>query len=238
MPFPKTGAARIAQVDDLLGMPPIDKFPFGRSEYDFIIIKDTEMLLKSQPSSGTALNIDRHKRQGRDWEHLISKGYTLVPTKFTLLLCKNQLDGVNYFERYWKSVHPILMPISVINRENAIDLYHPILSAEGITKLVVEKRPTPKYVKDQMWEVEVEGYDIRFAKPADDKKNVNKPVSFANQNNGIASGVAVVSSPNPFTNEVTLYNSMTGEVITEDATNQSLNETGVITPAYTMVGAK
>ncbi len=223
----------------MAGMPSIDSFPNGRSEYDYILIGDVEMLLKAQPVSGTKLNIDRHKQQGRDWEHLISKGYLLVPTKFTLLLCKNQLDGVNYFERYYQKVQQQLMPLSVIKREKALDVYHPILSADGITKLVIESRPTPHFIKDQMWEVLVEGYDIRFAKPADKKKNVNKATTPGNSDLVPVTGVAPISSPNPITGEQVLYNALTGETYKEDAFVQSLGETPVyVTPATNMIGAK
>lgn len=142
------------------------------SPYDVIMINGLTMPLAGQPRSGTRLEIDKHKGRGHDWARLISKGYEAFPTHFILLLMEDTISGMNWLDQYDRYIRDVLMP-SDLDLRNAVRVYHPMLSGDRITQLVVEERSTPYHAGKQMWHVDVRGYDIRFAQAP---KNVTKKV--------------------------------------------------------------
>lgn len=133
------------------------------SSYDLIVIGGNSMPLAGSPDGGTTLEIDRQKGAGRDWETLRSKGYTAVPTRFTLMLFRDMLSGVDWLSIYDQVVRDLLMPRK-IDKRNAISIYNPLLSGDGIVQFISEHRGTPKHVGRQIFHVEVQGIDLRFSK--------------------------------------------------------------------------
>lgn len=152
------------------------------SPYDVIMINGLTMPLASQPRSGTKLEVDKHKGSGHDWARLVSKGYEAFPTHFALLLMVDTISGMNWLDQYDRYIRDALMP-SALDLRNAVRVYHPMLSGDRITQLVVEERSTPYHVGKQMWHVDVRGYDIRFASsPTNVTKKV--PTSGGLRSNG------------------------------------------------------
>jgi len=171
-PTPKKGHPAwkppATQLTNLDGAVPLlisnDSFAPGKLHpFDKIKIAGTDiMVVASSVKAGTKLEVDKHKPHGADFPTVIGKGYDAEHTKFTIILLNDILSGTNWFQVYYDRIHDKLLPRELSER-SAIDIYHPFLAADGINSLIVIERSTPYLVSHQIWHVDVEGIDTRFA---------------------------------------------------------------------------
>ena len=138
-------------------------YPDVLHPFDKIMIAGVDIpVVASSVHAGTVLEVDKHKPHGADFPTVIGKGYDAEHTKFTILLYKDLLHNVNWLTEYYNKVKDSLLPRELSNR-TAVDVYHPFLAAEGITQLVIIRRGLPVLSGHQIWHVEIEGIDTRFA---------------------------------------------------------------------------
>lgn len=143
--------------------PSTTRFEKGLSPYDLIVIERIAMPLAQPPEGGTEQEVDKQKGSGLDYESVIGKGYKAVPVKFVLLLFVDGLTGMDWIERYDAQIRDLLLP-KKLDKRNAREVYHPCLSGDGISAVVITRRGAPKHVGKQMFHVDVEGIDLRNTK--------------------------------------------------------------------------
>lgn len=164
-------------------------------EYDLIVLNRTALPLAGPPEGGTALDVDRQKAPGSDWAKIIGRGYDVVPMKFTLLLWRCVLTGMDWLQLYDDRVCDALMPRR-LDKRNAVELYHPAYARENIHSIVVERKPVVKHVGKQFFHVEVEGIDIRRVSLTSEGKGKSASKAMKNdvglQSKGTALGKAAV----------------------------------------------
>lgn len=131
------------------------------SPYDLIVFNGIAMPLVKL-KSGTRLEIDKHKGRGHDWQTLISKGYMAVETHITIALFVDTISGMDWMSRYDIQVRDMLMPRRIDLRD-AIKVFNPLLSGDGISQILMESRGLPEHVGKQIFHVDLVGWDIRFA---------------------------------------------------------------------------
>lgn len=137
--------------------------PWVISIWDAIVINRVALPLKhGSLDAGTKLEIDKKKAKGADFPRVVGRGYDARHTKFTLQLWLDVATKANWLGVYNAYVKDDLMP-RALDKRFAVEVYHPALAAEGITSLVITERSIMKEVGKQIWEVQVEGIDTRYA---------------------------------------------------------------------------
>jgi len=149
----------------------------------------TALPLAKHPDGGTKIEIDKHKAKGSDYPKVIGRGYDARHTKFTLMLFIDLFPGSGSFTSQvgtiWIKINTQFVMESIfprpIENRRAVEVFHPALSAEGIDHLVIISRSLMYHVGKQIFHVDVEGIDTRYAQfQSSDKKSGHlkqKPVA-------------------------------------------------------------
>ena len=169
--------------------PSTTRFDRSLSPYDLIVIDRIAMPLAQPPEGGTEQEVDKQKGSGLDYESVVGKGYKAVPVKFVLLLFVDGLTGTDWIERYDSKIRDLLLPKKLDSR-NAREIYHPCLSGDGISAVVITRRGSPKHVGKQIFHVDVEGIDLRVTR-------VGKTTKKMKQDSSLKSGGTVLGKDSP-----------------------------------------
>lgn len=146
--------------------------PYELSPLDCIIIGGVVLPLAEPPEVSRTLELDKKKGAGKDGAALVGRGYVKDTVKIRLRLFKDIRrkdpetgDFIDWLSIYYNQVHDKVMPKEPAQR-NAISVYYPFLSAEGISSLAFTKRHSPRHEGRGIYTVELEGED-----PANFKKH-------------------------------------------------------------------
>ena len=108
------------------------------------------------------LDLDKRKEPGSDHSSYVSQGKDSDPVRITIQLFRDTTTGMNWWENF-NEVKDRLIAAKA-DKRNAAPVFHPMLKFMGVEFLLFTKVGLPRRVRGQIWEVDLEGRDIRFTR--------------------------------------------------------------------------
>jgi len=134
----------------------------GIHPLDAITILGVQLPLAKSIEGAMTLDLDKRKEPGSDYSSYVSQGKDSDPIRITIQLFRDTATGMNWWENFTEVKDRLIA--AKASKRDAVPVFHPILKYLGIESILFIKVGFPKKVRGQIWEVDLEGRDIRFTR--------------------------------------------------------------------------
>lgn len=134
----------------------------GLHPLDCIFILGVQLPLAKSIDGAMTLDLDKRKEPGSDYSSYVSQGKDSDPLRITIQLFRDTTTGMNWWENFAEVKDRLIA--AKADKRNAAPVFHPILKFMGVEFVLFTKVGIPTRTRGQIYEVALEGRDIRFTR--------------------------------------------------------------------------